>query len=84
MYRDMTALQKKDVRSLWPEVLSSLLHDAYTIWSSWWLVATATVAAAVMRQLYRPVSHELNMIGLVRLSVWLSHWLYKFKPITST
>jgi len=48
------------------------------------IVATATVAAAVMRQRYRPVSHKLNMIGFVRLSVRLSHRLYKWKPITST
>jgi len=37
-----------------------------------------------MRQRFCPVSHELNMIGFVRLSVRLSHRLYKLKPITST
>jgi len=31
-----------------------------------------------------PVSHELNMISFVRLSVRLSHQLYTLKPITST
>jgi len=27
----MTAFQKKDVRLVWPEVLSILLHDVYTM-----------------------------------------------------
>jgi len=63
---------------------SGLLHDVYTMQLSWQSVATATAAAAVMRQRYHPVSNELNMIGFVRLSVRLLHWLYKLKPITST
>jgi len=79
--RDITAFYKKNVRRLWPEVLSGLLHDVYTMRSSRRSVATA--AAAVMRQRYRTVSHELNMIGFVRLSMQLSHRLYKLKPIRS-
>jgi len=82
MCRDITAFYKKNVRRLWPEVLSGLLHDVYTMQSSRRSVATA--AAAVMRQRYRTVSHELNMIGFVRLSMQLSHRLYKLKPIRST
>jgi len=48
-----------------PEVLSSLLHDVYMMASSQRSVATATAAAAVMRQRwFQPVSHELNMFNL--------------------
>jgi len=55
--------EKKDERRLWPEVLPGLLRDVivYTMWSSRWSVVTATAAAALMRQQYCPVSHELNM-----------------------
>ena len=69
---------------MWPEVLSGLLHDVYTMRSSRQSVATATVTVAVMRQRFCPVSHELNMIGFLRLSVRLLHRLYQLKPITST
>ena len=41
---------------MWPEVLSGLLHDVYTMRSSQRSVATATAAAAVMWQWFRPVS----------------------------
>jgi len=78
--RDDSILEES--RKMWPEILSGLLHDVYTMRSSQRSVATA--AAAVMWQQFHPVSHILNMISFVQLFVRLLHWLYKLKPITST
>jgi len=61
MSRHDSILEEKDVRRLWLEVLPGLLHDVYTMRSSRQSVITATAAAALMRQRYRPVSQELNM-----------------------
>jgi len=54
---------------LWCEVLSGVLHDVYMMWSSQQSVATATVTAAVMRQRFHPVVHELN-VQFVRSSCY--------------
>jgi len=60
--RHDSMLEERWIR-LWTEILSGLLHDVYTWRSSRQSVATAD--AALMRQRYRPVSHELNMTPTV-------------------
>ena len=52
--------------------------NVYTMRSSRWSVVTATATATVSPSIAR-IKH-----GFVRLSVRLSHRLYKLKPITST
>jgi len=47
---------------LQPKVLSSLLHDVYTMQSSQQLVATANVTASVMRQQFYPLSRKLKRV----------------------
>jgi len=53
------------------EVLSGLLHDVYMMQSLWRSVATATVTAAVMRQRFHRVPHEITCLihVIVRVSV---------------